>query len=46
MAVSNDIYASTQRIIKEAPKKGKPSTSPCGHLAKAMKKLNSKKKGT
>jgi hypothetical protein len=44
MAVSNDIYASTQRIIK--PKKGKLSTSPCGHLAKAMKKLNSKKKGT
>lgn len=43
MAVSNDIYASTQRVIK--PKKV-PSTSPCGHLAKAMKKINSKKKGT
>lgn len=44
MAVSNDVYASTQRIIKTG--KGKPSTSPCNHLAKAMKKLNSKKKGT
>lgn len=44
MAVSNDVYASTERIIKEKPKKGKPSTS-SDHLAKAIKKLNSKKKG-
>lgn len=43
MAVSNDVASSTERIIKEKPKKGKPS-NPSDHLAKAIKKLNSKKK--